>query len=98
MSASIAWGILDGTLLLLLASLYSALCMATLQALKTAEASHPDATRVPLDTEAARQCQMFQYKPAALGMVSYPIEVLGFVPQPWYERLLKSGHMQASHC
>lgn len=69
-----------------------------LQALTTAEACQPEVTRLPLSLEAARQCQTFQYNPVAFGMGSYITQVLGFVPQPWYERLLKSAHLQASPC
>lgn len=80
----------------------SAACLpskwATLQALTAAEAWSPVATRLPLSPEAARQCETFQYNPVAVGMGSYTTQVLGFVPQPWYERLLKSAHMQASPC
>ncbi|KAL3132160.1 hypothetical protein ABBQ32_008768 [Trebouxia sp. C0010 RCD-2024] len=64
------------------------------KALTTAEACQPEVTRLPLSLEAARQCQTFQYNPVAFGMGSYITQVLGFVPQPWYERLLKSAHLQ----
>ncbi|KAL3132101.1 hypothetical protein ABBQ32_008710 [Trebouxia sp. C0010 RCD-2024] len=63
-------------------------------ALTTAEASNPDVASLPLSPEAARQCHTFQYNPAAFGMGAYAIQVQGFFPQPWYERLLKSAHMQ----
>lgn len=62
----------------------------------TAEASGHVATSLPLSLEAVRQFRAFQYNPVAFGMRSYPTQVQGFVPQPWYERLLKSAHMQAS--
>ncbi|KAL3156457.1 hypothetical protein ABBQ38_000762 [Trebouxia sp. C0009 RCD-2024] len=65
-----------------------------IKALTAAEAWSPVATRLPLSPEAARQCETFQYNPVAVGMGSYTTQVLGFVPQPWYERLLKSAHMQ----
>lgn len=71
---------------------------AMLQALATAKASNTVATDLSLPLEAVKQYRIFQYNPEAYGMRSYATQVQGFVPHPWYERLLKSAHMQASYC
>jgi hypothetical protein len=40
------------------------------------------------------QLERFGYNPAARGLHERPVEVVGYVPQPWYASLLQKGGLQ----
>ena len=46
--------------------------------------------------EERHQLERFGYNPAARGFHEKPVEVVGYVPQPWYASLLHKGGLQVS--
>ena len=50
--------------------------------------------RVPVWNEAQEQYQRFDYQPIRLGKPVMTKQVVGFVEQPWYTKLMASGNLQ----
>ena len=47
-----------------------------------------------LGNEGQAQMKTFGYNPIALGMPVKTKQVVGFIEQPWYTRLMESGNFQ----